>query len=454
MNALPVLLVIVTLAATPVGSLSQEPAETPPAPPSEEAQNATTASPPAQPTPAVTQKAAPEAPPPSIENTIEAEEPMPRRDLVHWNEYEGPHFTIRVGGGFLYDFSAFAQDKESKEQIAVLPAFQVRDARLIMGGRFPSLKLPTTWCLGLMYDGPTSSFFVRQTGIMFGVPKILSYFFIGRQKEGFSLNKVMVGYDGWTMERSTWSDATVPLLADGFKWIGYSKKHGFLWNLGYFNDVASKGQSFSSYSSQEVARLAWLPVHSEEQGTLIHLGFNFRYGKPVDGQLRLKSRPEDFIAPYFLDTGKFAAGSANSLGYETYYRRKSLLLGSEYYLMNTYSKPAGNYTFHGGDFVATWLPTGETRPYNTVGGYFKDIEPKRSVFAGGPGAWELVLRYSYTDLDSHNVKGGTFGRVTPMVNWYLSQNVRLEMGYGYGQLDRFNLKGNTQFFQTRLQLQY
>ncbi len=48
---------------------------------------------------------------------------MPRRDLVHWNEYQGPHFTIRVGGGFLYDFSAFAQDKESKEQIAVLPGF-------------------------------------------------------------------------------------------------------------------------------------------------------------------------------------------------------------------------------------------------------------------------------------------------------------------------------------------
>ena len=81
-----------------------------------------------------------------------------------------------------------------------------------------------------MYDGATSAFFVRQTGIQFGVPKILSYFFIGRQKEGFSLNKVMVGYDGWTMERFTMSDATIPLLADGFKWIGYSKKHGFLWN--------------------------------------------------------------------------------------------------------------------------------------------------------------------------------------------------------------------------------
>jgi phosphate-selective porin OprO/OprP len=41
-----------------------------------------------------------------------------------------------------------------------------------------------------------------------------------------------------------------------------------------------------------------------------------------------------------------------------------------------------------------------------------------------------------------------------MVNWYLSDNVRLEMAYGYGRLDRFSLQGNTQFFQTRLQLQF
>ena len=166
-----------------------------------------------------------------------------------------------------------------------------------------------------MYDAPTNSWFLRQTGIMFGVPKIFSYFFIGRQKEGFSLNKVMVGYDGWTMERFTMSDATIPLLADGIKWLGYSKKHGFLWNLGYFNDVASKGQSFSSYSSQEVARLAWLPVHSEEEGTLIHMGFNFRYGKPVDGQLQLKSRPEAFIAPFFsiLENSPPAAQTARDM---------------------------------------------------------------------------------------------------------------------------------------------
>jgi hypothetical protein len=39
-----------------------------------------------------------------------------------------------------------------------------------------------------------------------------------------------------------------------------------------------------------------------------------------------------------------------------------------------------------------------------------------------------------------------------MLNWHLSGNIRFEVAYGYGSLDRFGLVGKTQFFQTRLQL--
>jgi hypothetical protein len=37
-------------------------------------------------------------------------------------------------------------------------------------------------------------------------------------------------------------------------------------------------------------------------------------------------------------------------------------------------------------------------------------------------------------------------------DWHLSDNVRLELAYGYGTLDRFGLEGTTQFFQSRIQL--
>lgn len=236
---------------------------------------------------------------PNLDETIEAgESDAELRQLVSWNEYRGPYFTLRFGAGFLYEFDAYSQDEQSKAQFSLFPTEKVRDFRFLLGGKlFPRWKRSVTWCAGVMYDGPSKSWLLRQTGVMIAVPELWGYFFIGRAKEGISLNKVMTGYDGWTMERSTMSDATIPLLADGIKWLGYSPKHGFLWNLGYFNDVLSKGQSFSSYSSQEVARLMWLPIHSEEMDTLLHLGFNLRFGKPVDDQLRLKSRPESFPAP-------------------------------------------------------------------------------------------------------------------------------------------------------------
>ena len=56
-----------------------------------------------------------------------------------------------------------------------------------------------------------------------GCPGDKSYFFVGRTKEGFSMNKVMNGYAGWAMERQMAIDV-IPILADGLKWMGYLPK--------------------------------------------------------------------------------------------------------------------------------------------------------------------------------------------------------------------------------------
>jgi len=128
------------------------------------------------------------------------------------------------------------------------------------------------------------------------------------------------------------------------------------------------------------------------------------------------------------------------------------MFGMEYFVNQVSSQQTDNPLFHGGEVFAAYLFTGEVRPYNTRGAFFEAVSPARTVFEGGPGAWEAVLRYSYTDLNSGTIRGGRFWRITPMVNWYLSDNVRMEFTYGYGVLDRFGLTGATQFFQTRLQL--
>jgi phosphate-selective porin OprO and OprP len=393
--------------------------------------------------------------PPTTEDRQEAGEASaapPARRLVKWNEFEGPFFTLRASAGVILDAGTFAQDEASRQQFELEPDWQVRDFRVMLNGRIKT-KRAITWCAGLMYDAANDEWLVRQTGVMIAVPELKGHIFVGRSKEGLSLNMIMVGYSGWTMERSTTVVATVPLLADGIKWMAHSAKRHLLFNVGWYTDVLSEGQSFSSYDHQFVARVGWLPVMKDE-GTLLHVALAGRYGLVNDRTLRLRSRPELNIAPYFVETESFAAHDTRMVQGEVYYRPGPWLFGAEYFVQKVNALDVPDPLFHGGDAVASWLITGETRRYNTAGGYFLSVSPKRTVLQGGPGAWEALLRLSYIDLDDGAIQGGRFWRLTPMVNWYLSDHLRLELAYGVGQLDRFGLTGTTQFFQTRLQFQF
>jgi phosphate-selective porin OprO/OprP len=369
--------------------------------------------------------------------------------LGNWYEFDGPLSTLKLGGGFLYEYAGYIQDDVSKEQIDMEPAFKLRDFRVTMSGK---VKVDgfITWKLGIMYDGPTSSWFMRETGIMVGVPELSGHIFVGRTKEGFSLNKVMNGYAGWTMERQMAIDV-IPILADGVKWMGFLPKQGLMWNVGMFADWLSKNQSFSTYSWQFALRIGWLPLYSESNNTVLHLGVSYRYGEPEDGQIRVRSRPEANPAPYFIDTDKFPTHHSNQLGGEIYFTSGAWMFGTEYFLHQFSSPQTDNPLFRGGDVVASYIVTGESRPYSTVSGIYGFVPVNKSVFDGGLGAWEVLLRYSTLDLNGGTLNGGKFSRITPMINWYLSKNVRFEIAYGYGVLNRFNLEGVTQFFQSRIQ---
>src|SRR5205807_10021129 len=136
---------------------------------------------------------------------------------------------------------------------------------LLFGGRFKT-KRPFTWQMGVMYDANISKWLFRQTGLMVAVPEIHSFFFVGRAKEGFSLNKVMVGYDGWSMERLPFTDATIPLLADRVKRLRYLPDKHLSWNLGAFSEWISGAQSLSRYNDQFVGPTAMVDLQSHSTG--------------------------------------------------------------------------------------------------------------------------------------------------------------------------------------------
>lgn len=62
------------------------------------------------------------------------------------------------------------------------------------------------------------------------------------------------------------------------------------------------------------------------------------------------------------------------------------------------------------------------------------------------------LRHSYLHLLVSLLGQHQLRQDHSQVNWYMSENLRLEFNYGYGHLDRFGLNGNTHIFQSRIQL--
>lgn len=368
------------------------------------------------------------------------------------NEFNLGFATIVVGAGYLQDYASYNQDSASAAQFDLERQGKVRDSRFLFSGL---LRTPrrVPWQLGLLYDWSQHKWLIRQTMVNIPVPELWGQVHIGRFKEGMSLIKIMNGYDGFTQERFTFSDV-IPLFGDGIKWLGYVPKAHVLWSLGGYANGLSSGETWQTYQAQVVGRAAYVRLDADTAGKLYHVGAAFHYGKPQDDTLRLKSKPEVFEAPNFLDTGNFPATRASIAGVEAYYRNGSFLTGAEYYGLWARSVQHDNPAFNGGVVMASWLITGEVRPYATPAGIFKGITPRRPVTKGGKGALEAVLHVSYSNYDADTLNGGMFWRVTPMVNWYLDDHLRLEFTYGFGNLDRFSPHATTEFFQARMQFQF
>jgi len=371
------------------------------------------------------------------------------------NEVNAKFTTFRIGMGYIGDYVTYSQSSTFKQQmdsanLDVQPKFLTRDFRVLGSGKF-NTKRDLSFKFGIMYDGSLNEWLLRESGLTIGVPELFGHIFIGRTKEGYSMIKVMNGHSPWTAERQMALDA-IPILADGIKYFGHLPKSTLFWNLGYYNDLFSKGQGFSTYAWQYDARVGFLPTYNKETNRVLHVAINYRYGQPVDGKITLKSRPESNPTPQIINTGSFAADHSIHVGGELYYSTGKLLLGSEVTTHKYYSPEGGDHQFFGGDAVITYLFTGGERPYRQDAALMGFVNVKNPVFKGGWGAWEGVLRFSTLSLDDGNIHGGKFWRITPMVNWYMTKILRTEFIYGYGVLDRFNLSGAVQFYQVRFQV--
>ena len=368
----------------------------------------------------------------------------------NWNEFDGPLTTLKFGLGFMAEFAGFQQDAVSKNQVPnVTNSVSIRDFRYTMAGVVKS-KREITWKAGINYDGSTNTWRVRETGVQVKMPELSGYLFFGRTKEGFSLQKIQNGFTLWRFERPMIQDM-IPILADGVKYSGYYPKQHLQWTLGaYFNWFGTENQPQTSYRRQITTRLVWLPIYSSPMNPVLHFAINYQYGRVLDDTLQARSKPEVSKSQYFVDSKKFWADYTNSIGGEIYYRKGPFMAGTEFTAHLVHSPVTGNPVFTGYWIFLLYSFTGETRPYTTDFGIFTFQPVKKSVFQGGPGNIEGTISLSTIDLDNADITGGKFWRITPAIYWSLDRNFFTTIAYGFGELNKNNQKGNTQFFQWRV----
>jgi phosphate-selective porin OprO and OprP len=152
-----------------------------------------------------------------------------------------------------------------------------------------------------------------------------------------------------------------------------------------------------------------------------------------------------------ISTGAINAAGAWNWGVEGAAEWRSVYAQAGYFGFGMDQRTAGapSLDFDGWYAQATWLLTGESRPYNQPNGSFSNPKPRIpfSLDGWGPGAWELAARYSDLDLNDRagtlghampagGIRGGDQRIATAEINWYPNNVLKFGFQYQNTRIDR------------------
>lgn len=167
--------------------------------------------------------------------------------------------------------------------------------------------------------------------------------------------------------------------------------------------------------------------------------------------LNLQDRPEVRVdGDRLISTGNINAKHAYMYAWDAGANIDNFYAGGEYANFNVRRSASGTLAadtpnFSGWYVEGSWVLTGEAKTYtasatnNEVGGFSAPKVASPFSFKGDSwGAWELTARYSDTDLNWHDlfagsatqqagINGGDERIVALGINWYLNNNVKLQL---------------------------
>ena len=340
------------------------------------------------------------------------------------------NFKALIGGRIMADAAWFDEDKTNMGD-----GTEFRRARLHLAGTmFKDWHFKTEWDFaGLGHsDTEAKDVWIKYTGWKFfhnlGVT-------VGHHKVPMMLENMTSSRFISFMERSTAHGAFVSDIGD--RQIGISGNlNGNNWSFAggvWGADMDDDATSEDDEDWQTGGRLTYAPYYGK--GRVLHLGFWGNYFQNLDASnITFDPRPESHIMSSMVSTG--AITTTDDLvrwGGELAGTYGPASLQGEYVRADIDRTSSGNVTtdfdFYGWYLEGSYFLTGETRNYNGGAGKFDRITPLKSLYQGGPGAWQVAVRYSGIDLDAGTITGGVEHNWTLGLNWYVNPYIRFMANY-------------------------
>ena len=393
--------------------------------------------------------------------------PLNYQDSKRWNHFETSVISGVFTGALVLDRQSWVdQDAQSELQVGDLEIFDGGEIRGLRFGGVGTLNFdkPWIWTVFGATHAFEKGFDTTETDdytlfdLRLDIPlwKKAS-FSIGKQKEPISMERLMALGHGPLGERAAVSDALLPSRNVGVVMAGTLMDDRITLAGGAFNNWLDKGQSdsFSDNATQYVGRATWLPLLSSNESTLLHLGVGLRHSDSKEG-FKTQSGPEFNSAPDYVATGSFLPDETNTYQSELSLRSGPFWLHGEYVRTDLDAPELGDPSIDGYHVTASWILTGEVRPYNKRVGIFKPIPVARTVEQNGWGAWEVSARFSNLDMsevpDPAGKDAGDMDVWSLGLNWWLTPYMNFNVNYRYITLDRYGVEGDSQGFDTRLML--
>jgi phosphate-selective porin OprO and OprP len=215
-------------------------------------------------------------------------------------------------------------------------------------------------------------------------------------------------------------------------------------NLGYFSGGDLNGLNEGHTTA---ARVVFAPRN--EEGDVLHFGVSASREERDDRIARVRARPEAGLTDVrLIDSGSLGdADNIGRFGLEAVWQRGPWLAQGEWLAADVSRDAATDYRAEGGYVQASWMLTGETKPYKASA--FGNPKPARAA-----GAVELGLRYSTLDLDDGLIAGGTQRDWTLGANWYLTRYFKFQANYVRVDSDRRGVELSPEIFELRAQLSF